>query len=386
MIIRKLEKETDFEQFAEVSASAYIYNIEETEFEEDVDNFGAFINDGKTLISQMECSFRKSIYCQKPLICASVGGVASKPEYRRLGGVREIFNKVFTYSREKGAHISILFPFSIGYYRKFGYETIFSYINAECSFKVFERIERFSQLTLATIEHKDILSDIYKTLTLKNHMMFTRENGKDFCFEPYKKSKFTYFYSEENSKGYITFTPHRPTRTLNVEELLFTDKNVLAKLLGFLRMYEGNYDFVSFTKLPLNSPVFSIIGDENNLVKRTLHYGGSGRILDITAVLSANEYPMEKGSFSLKITDEQIPENNGIYTVEYENGVGTVRKNESDFYDLSLDAPAAARVLLGGEGLNADQISYIPNTEVKTDCKDFAKAFPARTTLFYDSF
>lgn len=386
MITRKLIKERDFQQFAEVSSSAYIHNIEETVFEENLDNFGTFINDGKTLISQMECSFRKAVYCKTPLICACVGGVASKPEYRHLGGVRETFNKVFSYAREKGAYISVLFPFSIGYYRKFGYETIFRYINAECSYKVFEKNERFSQLTLATNEHKDILCDIYNTISLKNNMMFARDDGKDFCFEPYKQSKFTYFYSDGKSKGYITIIPHRPTRTINVEELLFTDKDVLTKLLGFLRMYEGNYDSVNFTKLPHSTPLFSIIGDENNLVKRTLHYGGAGRILDIEAVLKANTYPLEKGCFSLKITDEQIPANNGIYTVEYENGVGTVKKNENGFYDLSLDAPAAARVLLGGEGLNADQISYISNTEIKTDCTDFVKAFPVRTTLFYDSF
>lgn len=386
MIIRKLTKEKDFEQFAEVSASSFIHNIEETEFEEDFDIFGAFINDGKTLISQMECSFRESIYCKTPLICVGVGGVASKPEYRRLGGVREIFNKVFTYAREKGAHVSILFPFSIGYYRKFGYETIFRYINAECSFKTFEKIERFSQLTLATKEHEDVISDIYNAVALKNNMMFTRKDNSSFCFEPYKESKFTYFYSDGDSKGYVTFIPHRASKTINVEELLFTDKSTLIKLLGFLRMYDGNYDFVCFNKLPVSTPVFSVIGDENNLVKRTLHYGGAGRILDVEAVLKANKYPSCKGRFSLKITDEQIPENNGIYTVEYENGVGTVKKNYDENYDLALDAPAAARILLGGEGLNAEQISYIPNTHVKNDCIDFVNAFPARTTLFYENF
>ena len=93
MITRKLTKD-DYKQFSEVSASAYIYNLEETEFEEHVDNFGAFINDGQTLISQLECGSRENYYDNTTLKCAAIGGVASKPEYRRMGGIRAIFEKI----------------------------------------------------------------------------------------------------------------------------------------------------------------------------------------------------------------------------------------------------------------------------------------------------
>lgn len=385
MVTRKLNKEEDFKQFSEISASAYIHNIEETVFEEDKDIFGTFLDDG-TLISQIECGFMPLFYCKKPIICAAVGGVASKPEYRRMGGVRETFNGVFNHALSNGALISILHPFSIEYYRKFGYETIFRYIDAECSFKAFEKIERFTDVKLVSEDASDIISDIYNTVAQKSNMMFERKNGKDFCLEPYKECKYTYFVNDGTSKGYVYISPDRPSRTINVDEIVFTDKSALLKLLGFLRTYDGNYDFVNIHKLPVNTPVLSLLSDENTLIKRHLLYGGSGRILDVEGILNVTEYPREKGSFLIKIVDSQIEQNNGIYSVKYENGKATVEKTESGNYDIALDTPAASRIILAREGLTAEEISYIPNVEIKGNCTDFLRAFPKATTFFYVEF
>lgn len=385
MNIRKLTKD-DYNQFSEVSASAYIYNIEETEFVESVDNFGAFINDGETLISQLECGARENYYCNTTVKCAAIGGVASKPEYRRMGGVRALFNNVFRYAYDNGVAISILYPFSISYYRLFGYETVLRCINAECSFKAFEKIERYNDVTLATEENKEKLIDTYKKLAPEYNLMFARPNGEGFCFTPYKDCCYTYFLNDEAHSGYVTLTLDRASRKVNVKEFLFADKCALLRLLGFIRVFDGNYDFVSFSKLPVSSPVFEVIEDENRLVKRSYVYDGQARILNMEKILESTVYPKEKGSFSVKITDEIIPENNGIFTVDYENGNGTVKKNVTSSFDLSLDMPAASRLILGREGLTIDEIKYIDNVTLQSDCTDFLKAFPKKTTMFYDGF
>jgi hypothetical protein len=102
--------------------------------------------------------------------------------------------------------------------------------------------------------------------------------------------------------------------------------------------------------------------------------------------LKANKYPTEKGSFSIKITDEQIAQNNGIFTVDYENGNCTVKKNVTETYDLSVDILAAARLLMGREGLTAEELSFIPGVQLESDCADFIRAFPRWATQFNDDF
>jgi predicted acetyltransferase len=217
-------------------------------------------------------------------------------------------------------------------------------------------------------------------------MMFARENYENFCFTPYESCRYTYFVNRDDAKGYVTFTLNRSARTVNVSELLFNNKTALLNLLGFVKIYDGNYDTVIFDKLPVSSPVFEVIKDENRLVKRIYTYEGAARILDVEKILEATVYPDEKGSFSVKITDNQIEKNNGIFTVDYEDGKCTVKKDVSTQYDLALDILGASRIILGREGLTLDEISYIENVEIKTDCVDFLKAFPKKTTVFYDGF
>lgn len=386
MITRKLNKETDYEQFAEVSSAAYIHNSAETAFNEKEDIFGTFIDDGKILISQVESIFKNCWYGENLISCAMVGGVASKPEYRRMGGVRETFKKVFENSIEKGAVVSILYPFSISYYRQFGYEIIGNYISAECSFNCFKKIERFTDVKLLKENTKDEFSGVYTTICKKHNMMFERPDLNCFSLNPYNSCKFTYFVNNSNSKGYVTFFPDRSTRTLEVNEIAFTDKPSLLNLLGFLRTYDGNYDTVNFTKLPQNSVIPDVLDYENRTFKRSLFKDGAGRILDVKAVLESNTYPENYGKFSLKVTDPQIEQNNGIFTVEYENGKCTVEKSDSGDFDISLDISLCSRLLLGREGLSLEEITYLTNVEIKTDCKDFLNAFPKRTTQFFDGF
>lgn len=384
MIARLLTK-SDLEQFSQVSSTAYIHDAAETTFDETKDIFGTFTDDG-ILISQIECEFNTCWYGEAPLKCASVGGVASRPDYRRLGGVRNTFRAVFENALAKDCAISILHPFSIGYYRQFGYEPIFRYIKAECSFKAFEKISRTAEFTLLTEKHKKEIVEIYTKIAKKSNIMVARENAEGFCLTPYNSMKHTYFVNDGESAGYVIVTPDRPTRTITVNEICFTDKKSLQELLSALRTYDGNYDTVVFEKLPFNSPVTGLLEDENKFIKRTLLYGCAGRILNMENVLSANVYPKSHGKFTLKITDKQIDENNGIFTVEYENGTCSVSKNIQTEFDIAMDITSASRILLGREGLTAEEISYLPETLINGECEDFIRAFPRRTTQFYHEF
>ena len=385
MITRILTTE-DFEQFAQVSACAYIHPAGETEFDESKTIFGAFIDEGKTLISQIESDLRGSIYCGQEILCTAAGGVASKPQYRRLGGVRAAFNALFEHSVKNNAVVSILYPFSIEYYRKFGYENIFKYFHLTCSFRVLEKTDRYFNLTLAEKKHTAEIIDVYRKVANKSNMMFARNSSDKFMLTPYENMTYTYFLNDGDSAGYACIVPKRETRTVTVRELLFTDAAALSKLLGFLRTYEGNYDTLIFDKLPSNTPVFNFLTDENKYIERKLCYNGAGRIINAEELLKANKYPTEKGSFSIKITDEQIAQNNGIFTVDYENGNCTVKKNVTETYDLSVDILAAARLLMGREGLTAEELSFIPGVQLESDCADFIRAFPRRATQFNDDF
>ena len=110
----------------------------------------------------------------------------------------------------------------------------------------------------------------------------------------------------------------------------------------------------------------------------------AARIYYLKAVLESNTYPEEHGSFRIKSIDT-ISRNNGIFEVEYGNGKAEVTYKADGDYDISLTVPAAARLLLAGEGHNKDTAVFIDSVELKNDAADFFRAFPHRFTRFADS-
>ena len=113
--------------------------------------------------------------------------------------------------------------------------------------------------------------------------------------------------------------------------------------------------------------------------------GYAGRIYNLKKFLKNNVYPQEYGKFSILSLDD-LEQNKGIFDVEYQNGKATVSKRADGDYDISLTPPAAARLLLAGEGHTAETAVYIDGVELKNNANDFFRAFPHRATRFIDSF
>ena len=80
-----------------------------------------------------------------------------------------------------------------------------------------------------------------------------------------------------------------------------------------------------------------------------------------------------------------MSQNQGVFEVEYEHGKANVTHKTSGDYDISLTPPAAARLLLAGEGHTRDTAIYINGLQLNSDNNDLFKAFPYRPTRFFDS-
>lgn len=126
---------------------------------------------------------------------------------------------------------------------------------------------------------------------------------------------------------------------------------------------------------------FSCIADKTD--KAVYEYEGciAGRIYNLKKLLESNQYPLEYGKFSILSLDE-LPQNAGIFDVEYKNGKATVTQRTNGDYDIALTPPAAAKLLLAGEGFTAEAAAFIDGVELKNTADDFFRAFPHRPTRF----
>ena len=111
MIVRRLRPNENGKLDAIQSlAFSFSYDMEESDGDGlDEEVYGAFLDDGETLIATIFTPEFNSFYCGKAYKSVGIGGVATVPEYRRMGAVRAIFGEIFRQAPERGWATS--FPF-----------------------------------------------------------------------------------------------------------------------------------------------------------------------------------------------------------------------------------------------------------------------------------
>ena len=380
----RLIKPEEAMDYHKISAASFIWK-----FDKDVDNavempvLGAF-HEGK-LIAGMELFDFKCNYCGNIIDTLVLSGICSMPESRRMGGVRAIFDYVAEKAVGNGIVAGFLSPFSIEYYEKFGFANLQRNFAMKVPFHRLGSFPRCNDVELYTGDQLEELCQLHNKCALKENLMTLREDNKHFCSQPLEEADYTYIHrnSSGEADGYVRFSVKRPDQ-LVAEELFTLTPEALKGIIGFLRNYDGIVKTLVVRKQYQGSPLSCML-DRIDEVKYDWEGGYAGRIYDMKKLLENNVYPREYGKFSILSADD-LPQNKGIFDVEYENGKATVTRRDDGDYDISLTAPAAARLLLAFEGHTAETAVYIDGVELKTDAQDFFRAFPHRHTRFTDSF
>lgn len=369
--------------FQKVSAASFIWKFDAEEDSTVKAPVLAAFEDGK-LVAGVEMFDFKTNYCGKFLNSIIVSGVCSLPEYRRMGGVREIMKKIGETALENDWVFGFLHPFSISYYEKFGYANLNRMFAVKVPFENLKHIPRSTDVILYTGEQFEELSALHEKCALKVNLMTLRDDKKHFCDTPLESADYTYFRRDINgiADGYVRFTVERPD-VLNVEELFALTPEAVYGLIGFLRNYDGIVKNLRVRKQYQGSD-FACIADRIDNITYEYDGGTAGRIYNLKKLLENNSYPEEYGKFRILSIDE-FEQNNGIFEVEYQNGKAVVTRKADGDYDISLTAPAAARLMLAGEGHTSQTAIYIDGVEIKGNADDFFKAFPCRHTRFVDS-
>ena len=371
-------------EFQKVSASSFIWK-----FDPEVDDhveypvIGAFEN-GK-IISGAEAVTFRSNYCGNILNALGISGICTLPEKRRSGSVRAIFDKIGSLAVENDWAFGILCPFSVPYYEKFGYAFLNRMFSIKVPFANFSHIPRNTDTELYTGGQFEELCELHNKCVLKENLQTFRTEKKYFCDNPLENADYTYIHrnSSGEADGYVRFTVSRPDNLI-VEDLFFLNPEALYSLIGFLRNYDGIVRNL-IVKKQYQGSAFSCIADRVSDVSYKSGESPAGRIYNMQKILESNKYPEEYGRFRLKSIDD-LPQNSGIFEVEYKNGKASVTKKNDGDYDISLTPPAAARLLLAGEGHTAESAIYIAGTEINGNADDFFRAFPYRQTRFSDFF
>ena len=393
MIIRRLrENENGKLDAIQSLAFSFPYDKEESDgggLESEV--YGAFLDDGETLTATIFTPTFPFWYDGQVIPSVGIGGVASLPEYRRMGSVRAIFNHIFSLAPERGWAASYLYPFSFSYYRQFGYERVIKRHQVKIPANA---LDKFPRNTSAKLYEKDgavkkeYLLAVYRAWASRNNMTFARdENSHAWSDKPHHSQKLTYlWYGEDGAPAaYATFKCH--DGRMKIIELCYVSPDALRGMLGFLRMFEGQVWEYDFTELPEGNELDLVLSRYIDAEYREEN-GAMGRVILPGVLLEKHRWPKDHGHFRLRI-DDFLDFSRGVWDVEYENGAAKVTKESFDAdWDVSMTPPPMSRLLLGSENLTPETALYLDGVEIADSvaAADLFRAFPKRPAVIYERF
>lgn len=323
----------------------------------------------------------------------TVGGVGTKPQYRRQGTVRALLEKLLPAAREYGWYVSILHPFSFSFYRKFGYERVADTVIANMPMSALDYLPRYADLIpLDEAEHPEDIVSMFAAFNKNRNLSFERTSPNEF-----KRSgcmTYLYYNAEGKCTGYVITQIQNHYDNINrmisdnlvVWEIVYLDRDALTHLLSFLRMYEGELKTIRFRDIGL-TPEVDLCLKHFMDTGYDIHPDIMARILDTEAMLRVNTYPTERGIFTLRVEDN-LPDVAGTFRVEYENGNCEIERLDSDLakVDLTVGPTALAKLFYGTDAFNAELVSYLDGVKMENDAADFFRAFPKRINGLYEHF
>jgi predicted acetyltransferase len=284
--------------------------------------------------------------------------VASPPENRRTGYIRQMLFGVMHELRAAGYGTVILYPFYFPFYKKFGYEQAGSFKQTTVKMAQFSKFRsktkgRWKQLGPDQWAEFNALYEA----DCKGHFgLLTRDEQwwreQMLVFQNNKPRKSYIWYNEAGeAQAYILYRFEEQKdheRELKVRDMVWLNLAAKHEILAFIANHDSQAIKVSWGA---TSPDFEIMPllDDPRAVEEKIEPGYMLRILDVELAMQQRPWPNGvTGSFSLVVRDDGLEWNNLAVQVAVDDGKTTVtRLAENRQAGLSCDVRQLAQMVAG---------------------------------------
>jgi predicted acetyltransferase len=279
---------------------------------------------------------------------ASMGGIAAvyaHPAYRRRGYAGELMRAVLRAMRERGMHLSMLWPFAHVFYRVYGWELA-------------------GEAVAYTLKPTDLPTSpeqkgvrAYKEEDLPRMMgLFEKEAAEHSCCVRRGEGRWREVLAREDwwaavyereggVEGYILYRmsdwreDREPHRTLSVQELVWSTAEAWEALISFL----AAQDPLVF-EVKHHTPRGELLHPylRSSYVKAEVEPEFMLRLVDVEGALNLLDRALDR-PLVLEVSDDVIPENAGSYTV----GGGEVVRGVETEERVALDVRQLAQLYAG---------------------------------------
>lgn len=340
--------------------------------------WAAFADDDATMLSTLTVIPYRASFDGSDVPMAGIGGVATLPQYRRMGGIRGCFARALPQMWEEGVVLSYLYPFSTAFYRRFGYELACAANRWRIALRFVPRMQVGG--TWRLLERGANLRDAIERIDRKwlaCYNCMVRCEDIEYAWvereNPFADRSYTYVYFGEGGgpSAYLTCRPVADERrTLECTRFVFDDLEGLRGLLTLLKTFEADHSEAVMT-LPEDIELGGVLPEWSlGGVQCQKAWRGMARVVHVQRALELARMRGE-GSLIVEIHDEQIPGNNGRFRVRFApgmpNAVGATREPP----DVLLNIQDFSRLLLGGCG----DMRWLPEAQILCSPEKAAQVF-----------
>ncbi|MEH7669516.1 GNAT family N-acetyltransferase [Bacillus sp. JJ689] len=380
-------KEDKFREALRLSEYAFQYKVDEerlqqqlTKMKESHKIYG--IMEGEDLAAKLHLIPFHIYIGKEKFKMGGVAGVATYPEYRRSGYVKELLQYSLQTMKKDGYTVSMLHPFAVSFYRKYGWELCANLVTCHMTKsdlvmkkQVNGTVKRFNKEN-----HPEEVEKLYEVFAERFSGMLVRE--KNWWLQAVYDDLTLAIYYDENKKaaGYMLYKIENYKMT--VEEFVPLRNEARNGLWNFICQHDSMIKELEMT-VSENEPLLYSLQEPR--VKTEIKPYFMGRIVDVEQFLKQYELSWNnvQQEVILHITDAFAPWNN--VSVRLANHEITIMKEETIDKGIKLDINALSTIMFGYKRpLELNELEFISGSE--EEIQAFENIVPVRKAFIYDFF
>lgn len=318
---------------------------------------GAFNNENQLMGQILNLPIVYNFY-GKQLPCVGVNHVGVYPEYRELGVAKGLMKESIEIAYRKGQILSVLQPFSVSFYRKFGYDLLVSKNSYTISKELYPKINKKSEFRIKRLSQKDLTHENLMIIKSLYNGIYSSINGSQFRDDDwwtrigyqYVDLNYALVYLHDSCVGYLSYRII-DTRMIIID-FIGKDKKTEDEIWGFIFSHRANvFEIIGMTTSA--RPIGYSFSDPR--IKQSVLYDTMVRIIDVYKFLEIwfEKFP-SNDTLIFSVHDSHAKWNIGTYKINS----NVVNKISNDINEslLLLDIKDLATLFLGP--LTSIQLEY----------------------------
>jgi len=322
---------------------------------------------------------------------SGISGVATLPEARNGGLVRQIFERLLPAAYENGVIFSNLTPFDHDFYRKFGYETAcarnsISIHTGDLSMSLSENKLKGEFVHILPGDDTSLLEEVHSAyisgINHGIHRNYWQDNRawKRFTREdPYTTGTYLYLWKDETGKAHSYIKYQDVTgdgdHNMYVTDLAFIDRKGLYGALGIVTGLSAQFENFKWLAPTFIEP-YDLIGDAWS-IDAEIKPRDMTRVINVKAALEMTRRPHGEGEYIIEVQDENIKANDGKYLVQFGKEGTKVSATKKD-EDICCDIQTFSQLVTGYRSLENAMYTRQEGLEIYDNEETLKRVFTQR--------